>query len=91
MVGQGSPEPDADELAEAIRADVGVTGSVRVAHLLAIDEAIETIPASARLWELRGDLIQLAEEDDRWSIADAESSYLKAAELEPATSFPRSL
>ena len=47
-----------------------------------INEALEEFPASPALWCLRGDLIQLSD-DDNFTLEDALESYKKAIELDP--------
>jgi hypothetical protein len=48
-----------------------------------IEAAIREFPDLAELWILRGDLIQLSDEGGVSTLRDAETSYLKAIELEP--------
>jgi tetratricopeptide (TPR) repeat protein len=56
--------------------------------LALLDEALARFPASAALWCLRGDVLQLADEDDGAAFETAEASYLRAAELEPRNPEP---
>ena len=51
-----------------------------------IEAAVEESP-SAELWILRGDAIQLSE-GDTYTLAEAEQSYMRAAELEPSLPQP---
>jgi Flp pilus assembly protein TadD len=53
-----------------------------------LDEGLARYPASAALWCLRGDVLQLGDEDDGAAFETAEASYLKAAELEPGNPEP---
>jgi tetratricopeptide (TPR) repeat protein len=53
-----------------------------------LDEALSRFPDSAALWCLRGDVLQLADEDDGAAFEEAEAAYLKAAELEPRNPDP---
>ena len=48
-----------------------------------IEAAIREFPDLAELWILRGDLIQLSDEGGAYTLRDAETSYLKAVEIEP--------
>lgn len=65
-------------LDEVVRAQCATPASLAL-----IEEALEKFPASAALWCLHGDLLQLCLDDDRRSPEDAADSYLKATELEP--------
>ncbi len=47
------------------------------------DEAVARYPGSARLWIIRGDLIQLSSESAPHSLEDALASYRRALELDP--------
>jgi tetratricopeptide (TPR) repeat protein len=47
-----------------------------------VAQALEEYPASARLWNIRGDLIQLSE-GSSYSLDDALTSYRHATELDP--------
>jgi tetratricopeptide (TPR) repeat protein len=48
------------------------------------DEAVAVFPDSARLWCMRGDLIQLGSEGGHHTLEDARRSYERALELEPS-------
>jgi len=58
------------------------------AALALLDEALARFPDSAALWCLRGDVLQLGDEEDGTAFEDSEVSYLKAAELDPANPEP---
>ena len=47
------------------------------------DEAVAALPHSARLWCMRGDLIQVGTEEVRHTLDDARASYERALVLEP--------
>ncbi len=48
-----------------------------------VESALHAFPSSSRLWNLRGDLIQLDDEADaRYTLEDALASYRRAAELD---------
>ncbi len=71
------------EIVRAIREAVAVHEKATAATLGMVEEGLQRFPRSARLWILRGDLIQLADEDVPYSIADALVSYRAALEYEP--------
>jgi len=48
-----------------------------------IDEAVSLYPQSSALWCLRGDLLQRGEDDKKYDLSDALSSYTKAIEIDP--------
>ena len=58
------------------------------ASLALIDEALRRFPASAALWCLHGDLLQLCIDDEVREPDGAADSYLKAIELDPANPEP---
>ena len=47
------------------------------------DEAVREWPESAKLWCIRGDLIQLGAEDVPHGLADALTSYERAIAIDP--------
>ena len=47
------------------------------------DRAVSAFPQSARLWVMRGDLIQIGSESCPHPLAEALRSYQQAVELEP--------
>jgi len=70
---------------ESIRSEIRRCDGATPEILRQIDVALEESP-SAELWILRGDAIQLSDGLTH-TVADAEQSYLRAAELEPLSSF----
>ena len=48
-----------------------------------MDEAVHAYPLSARLWDMRGDLILLGPEECPFSLDDALACYQKAIEADP--------
>jgi tetratricopeptide (TPR) repeat protein len=48
-----------------------------------IDDFISTHECSCKIWKFRGDLIQLGEETDIYTLKDAENSYRRAIEINP--------
>ena len=59
--------------------------SLTAAQLQKLEEGLRHFPKSARLWILRGDLIQLGGEDPRYSLDDALASYRMALEVDPTS------
>ncbi len=57
--------------------------SLTAAQLQKLEEGLRQFPNSARLWILRGDLIQLGGDDPRYSLDDVLASYRTALELDP--------
>ena len=47
------------------------------------DEAVRVWPESSKLWCIRGDLIQLGDEDTPHELADALACYERAIEIDP--------
>jgi hypothetical protein len=60
---------------------LGVDASIETVALA--DEAVRAFPGSARLWVIRGDLIQLGPESNPHSLEDALGSYFRATEIDP--------
>ena len=48
-----------------------------------VEAALAAFPASARLWVIRGDLIQLGPDDNAYSLDDVLQSYRRALEADP--------
>lgn len=48
------------------------------------DEAVRVFPSSAKLWVMRGNLIELGPENCRLGLDDALASYKRAIEIDPA-------
>ena len=59
----------------------GEDASLEALHLA--DEAVERFPRSAKLWCMRGDLIQLGSGESHHELEDALRSYQRAAEADP--------
>ena len=68
------------EQIQNITSTVGVTADA----LHSVEEALLALPSSCRLWCLRGDLIQMQEDESQYQLADAMTSYKRAAEIDPA-------
>lgn len=47
------------------------------------DKAIRAFPASSELWLIRGNLIQLGDEDCPYGLEEAATCYQKAVEINP--------
>jgi hypothetical protein len=59
-------------------------GSDASSHVIALaDEAVRALPQSARLWVMRGDLIQLGPESCPQPLAEALASYQRAVQIAP--------
>ena len=71
---------------ESIRAELVGHEGATPEILREIEAALEESP-SAELWILRGDAIQLSD-GGAYTLADAEQSYARAAELEPSLPEP---
>ncbi|MBI3191455.1 MAG: hypothetical protein HYZ36_02235 [Pedosphaera parvula] len=48
-----------------------------------IEEAVRVYPDSARLWQIRGDMIQLGSEGSPYALSEALVSYQKAISIDP--------
>lgn len=72
-----------DEYIEQIHGNLERNEKALPRDLELMEAAIAEHPDLAELWILRGDLIQLSDDDNGYTLVDAESSYLKAVELEP--------
>ena len=59
--------------------------SLTAVQLQRLEEGLRQFPKSARLWILRGDLIQLGGDDSRYSLEDALASYRMALERDPTS------
>jgi Flp pilus assembly protein TadD len=70
-------------LEESIRTEIQRAGRATAEILHRIDEALEQNPTAA-LWILRGDAIQLSDQNT-CSLAEAEQSYLHGIDLDPAS------
>jgi tetratricopeptide (TPR) repeat protein len=48
-----------------------------------IDEAVRVFPRSAKLWVMRGDLLQLGPENSPYPLEESLASYKRALEIDP--------
>src|SRR5438552_2317103 len=71
------------EVVRAIRTEVAAHGKATSSSLRMVEEGLREFPASAPLWILRGDLIQLSDAETSYSLNDALESYRSALEHEP--------
>jgi tetratricopeptide (TPR) repeat protein len=58
-------------------------GDASLAVIALADEAVRAFPLSARLWVMRGDLIQLGPGDCSHPLEESLRSYQRAIELDP--------
>ena len=72
------------EYISAVRQRIGVEGRVFVESFDLLRAALIEHPDSPSLWCLRGDMIQLSDEDIECSLDDVLPSYQKALDLNPA-------
>ncbi len=69
---------------EKLRAMSPAQGEEASSEVLALaDEAVRACPDSAKLWCLRGDLIQLGAKDIPHDLADSLASYERAIAIDP--------
>lgn len=54
------------------------TATIRLA-----DDAVSAFPASAKLWVMRGDLLQLSDVDTGYALVESERSYRTAIKVDP--------
>ena len=66
-----------------LRAGWPLGGDASLAVVALADEAVRAFPRSARLWVLRGDLIQLGSESCPHPLEEALCSFQRAVELDP--------
>jgi Tfp pilus assembly protein PilF len=71
------------EIIGAARAEVADYEKGTPAALRTVQEGLRLYPTSVRLWILRGDLIQLSDDDGAYSLDDALASYRAALEHDP--------
>jgi len=71
------------ELIDAIGAEVAEHNSATPQALSMVEDGLKRFPKSARLWILRGDLIQVSDDDGRYFLDDALESYLAALRCDP--------
>ncbi len=75
-------------IANVIRRQITGLREVPAVLLEQLEVGLRRFPESVDLWLLRGHLIQLGADDPRWSLQDAELSYIKAADLSPSNPEP---
>lgn len=71
------------EYINLVRSKVQTEDTVGNEIIELIDEAVSLYPQSSALWCLCGDLLQLGEDDKKYELSDALSSYTKAIEIDP--------
>ena len=79
---------DANAIADLIQSQITGPTDITPALLEELEAGLRQFPESVRLWLLRGNLIQLGADDPRWSLLDAELSYIKASALSPSDPEP---
>ena len=72
-----------EEYITQLRERTSTGGGASLDVISLADKAVEAFPRSARLWCLRGDLIQLGPEDNPHTLDDALTSFRKAIEIDP--------
>ena len=72
-----------DDYISALRAGWPRDGDASLEVIALADEAIRSFPQSARLWLMRGEIIQLGPESCPHPLAESLSSFQRAVELEP--------
>src|SRR5262249_34926917 len=73
------------EIGETVRAQFAGGEAAGRDALRMVEEGLQAFPKSARLWILRGDLIQLSDDDVSYSLDDVLPSYNKALECDPGS------
>lgn len=73
------------EIVRSIREAVAVHEKATAATLRMVEEGLQRFPTSPQLWILRGDLIQLSDQDEQQSADDVLASYRTALEYEPGS------
>ncbi len=71
------------EIVEAVRAQFAGEEPPGRAALGMVEGGLQSFPKSTQLWILRGDLIQLSDDDVSYCLDDALASYQKALECDP--------
>ena len=71
------------EIIETVRAQFAGEEPPGPDALRMVEEGLRSFPRSARLWILRGDLIQLSDDDRSYCLDDVPASYQKALECDP--------
>lgn len=74
-----------EEYVDAIATDwpYGIGGEASPELQALADEAVAAYPRSAKLWCMRGDLIQLGSEESKYELLDALESYHRAVAVDP--------
>ena len=72
-----------DDFISELRASWPREGDASVAVIALVDEAVRAFPRAARLWVMRGDLIQLGSESCPHPLEEALRSFQRAVELDP--------
>ena len=72
------------ECLSQLQAGLPKDGKASLEIIALADEAVRAFPKSARLWAMRGDLIQLSAESRPQTLVEALRSYERAVELAPA-------
>ena len=70
------------EFARRIRREITSAEEASTSIIAEIDDELERAP-SAELWILRGDAIQLCDDEEAYDLEEAGASYERALELEP--------
>lgn len=71
------------EIIDAIGAEVAAHEKATPRALGLVEKGLKLFPQSPRLWMVRGDLIQISDDDERYSLEDALESYRTALRLDP--------
>ena len=72
-----------DDYIAELRSRVPDEGDLSLEVIALADEAVRAFPGSARLWCLRGDLIQIGPESCPHPLEEALASYRRAIEIDP--------
>lgn len=75
-----------DEFIAAIRArwpSDTASDEPSVATIQLADDAVRAFPSSAKLWVMRGDLLQLADVETGYALLESERSYRIAIKVDP--------
>jgi tetratricopeptide (TPR) repeat protein len=72
-----------DDYISELRASWPREGDASIAVVALVDEAVRAFPLSARLWVMRGDLIQLGSDLCPHPLEEALRSFQRAVELDP--------
>ena len=72
-----------DDYISELRVSWPKEGDASVAVVALVDEAVRVFPRSARLWVMRGDIIQLGSESCPHPLEEALRSFQRAVEIDP--------